>query len=186
LVGQVGYVFFREHAWGTWERLRATDLTRAEFIAGKTAVPLATFSDQFAILFGLGHLLFGLQVRGSVPALAVVGTVLALVLTAFGLALVAVCRSFMSLQTIVNIGALVFAGAGGGLVPFLLLPAGSGLLPRTPPGTGRWKDSPALSRDQQRQPTSWFRSAPCSGGQVPYRRCRLAKLRFEETKTGWA
>ena len=88
LVGQVGYVFFREHAWGTWDRLRATDLRRHEILLGKTIVPLCTFAVQFALLFLAGWALFGLQVRGSIAGLAAVGGALALALTAFGLALV--------------------------------------------------------------------------------------------------
>src|SRR5690349_3674508 len=40
LVGQVGYAFFREHAWGTWERLRATDLSRPQLLGAKVVVPL--------------------------------------------------------------------------------------------------------------------------------------------------
>src|SRR3954453_327522 len=65
LVGQVGYAFFREHAWGTWERLRATDLSRTQVLGAKVIVPLATFSIQFAILFTAGLMLFGLHIRGS-------------------------------------------------------------------------------------------------------------------------
>src|SRR4051794_34762546 len=117
LVGQVGYVFFREHAWGTWERLRATDLSHRELMAGKIAVPLGIYAVQFALLFCAGWALFGLQVRGSVLGLVAVGGMLAVALTAFGLALVALCRSFMAVQTLVNVGAMVFAGLGGALVP---------------------------------------------------------------------
>jgi ABC-2 type transport system permease protein len=122
LVGQVGYTFFREHSWGTWQRLRASELASWQIMAGKVTVPLAVFAVQFAVLFVAGWALFGLSVAGSVFGLVAVGSALALTLTAFGLALVAVCRSYMSLQTLVNLGALVFAGAGGALVPFSLLP----------------------------------------------------------------
>src|SRR3954447_3807019 len=82
LVGQVGYVFFREHAWGTWERLRATDLSRAQILGAKVVVPLAIFAIQFAILFGAGCVLFGLTVQGSVLGLVAVASALALALTA--------------------------------------------------------------------------------------------------------
>jgi ABC-2 type transport system permease protein len=186
LVGQVGYVFFREHAWGTWERLRATDLKRRQIIAGKTVIPLVTFSVQFAVLFGLGHLLFGLQVRGSLPGLAIVAAVLALALTAFGVALVAACRSFMSVQAIVNIGALVFAGAGGALVPFVLLPAWiRAVAPYTP---GYWAME-GFTRALQGPAAPADFVAPVGallGWTVAFVVVIVWRLRFEETKTGWA
>src|SRR3954454_23308431 len=51
LVGQVGYVFFREHVWGRWQRLRATGHSPPQLRPGKVVVPLATSAVQFAILF---------------------------------------------------------------------------------------------------------------------------------------
>src|SRR4051794_31981469 len=182
LVGQVGYVFFREHAWGTWERLRASEISRGRLLAGKIAVPLGIYAVQFALLFFAGWALFGLHVHGSVLALAAVGGMLAMTLTAFGLALVALCRSFMGLQTLVNIGAMAFAGAGGALVPMLLLPAWiQAVAPYTP---GYWA-------------MQGFTHAIAGGGGVLVPVLVLAgwavalaavaawKLRLEETKTGW-
>ena len=185
LVGQVGYVFFREHAWGTWERLRATDLGRGQIMAGKTVIPLAIFSAQFTILFSLGHVLFGLRVQGSVGALVAVGAALAVALTAFGLALVAVCRSYMSLQTIVNIGALVFAGAAGALVPFALLPSWiRAISPYTP---GYWAMK-GFTRAIQGPATLSDFVAPVGvllGWTALFIAVTAWRLRFEETKTGW-
>lgn len=184
LVGQVGYVFFREHVWGTWERLRATDLSRTQVLAGKVIVPLATCAVQFAILFGAGIALFGLEVRGSAAGLVAVAGALALALTAFGLTLVSLCRSFMSLTTLVNIGALTFAAAGGALVPFALLPSWiRAIAPFTP---GYW----AME--------GFTREISGTGGGVLmpvaillswaalFAAVTAWRLRFEETKTGWA
>jgi ABC-2 type transport system permease protein len=184
LVGQVGYVFFREHVWGTWERLRAADLSRAQVLSAKVVVPLGTYAVQFAILFGAGFTLFGLHVRGSMPGLIAVAAALAFALTAFGVALVSVCRTFMSLTTLVNIGALAFAGAAGALVPFALLPGWiRTIAPFTP---GYW----AME--------GFTRAIEGTGGGVlaPVAVlmawgalfCAVAawRLRFEETKTGWA
>src|SRR3954452_24921873 len=63
LVGQVGYVFFREHAWGTWERLRATELAPRQIMIGKVLLRLGVSSVQFAFLFSAGALLFVLTVN---------------------------------------------------------------------------------------------------------------------------
>jgi ABC-2 type transport system permease protein len=123
LVGHLGAVFFREHAWGTWQRLRASSASAADIMIGKSLVPLATFVAQFTILFSAGYWLFDLRPKGSILALALVALALALSLLAIGLLLVAICRSFTQLQTLVNLGSLALAGIGGALVPLYLLPS---------------------------------------------------------------
>jgi ABC-2 type transport system permease protein len=182
LVGQVGYAFFREHAWGTWERLRATDLSRTQVLGAKVVVPLAMFAIQFAILFGAGLALFGLKVHGSALGLAAVASALALALTAFGVALVSLCRTFMAVTTLANAGALVFAGAGGALVPFALLP---GWIRAAGPFTpGYWAMlgfTHAIDGGGVLVPV-----AILLGWAALFAVITAVRLRFEETKTGWA
>src|SRR4051812_19472320 len=182
LVGQVGYAFFREHAWGTWERLRATDLSRTQVLAAKVVVPLAIFTIQFAILFGAGFALFGLQVHGSVLGLAAVAGALALTLTAFGVALVSLCRTFMAVTTVANVGALVFAGAGGALVPFALLPAWIRAVgPFTPGYWAMQGFTHAIEGGAVLVPVLVL-----LGWAAVFAVITAVRLRFEETKTGWA
>ena len=59
LVGNVSLGFYREHAWKTWERLRASAAGTAEILAGKMVTPLLQAIAQFGLLFGLGGLLMG-------------------------------------------------------------------------------------------------------------------------------
>jgi ABC-2 type transport system permease protein len=186
LVSQVTYAFFREHAWGTWERLRATELALRQIMAGKVLVPLAIYVAQFAILFAAGWALFGLQVRGSVPGLAVIGAALALTLTAFGLALVATCRSLMAVQTLVNLGALVFAGAGGALVPLELLP---GWIRATSPYTPGYWAMEGFTRAIEGPASTGAILGPAAillAWTVLFTALAAWRLRFEETKTSWA
>ena len=77
LVGNVGFGVFREHGWGTWERLRASPLTPSELMLGKSLVPILTISIQIAVLLGAGFLFFDLEVRGSMLAFALVAAALA-------------------------------------------------------------------------------------------------------------
>ena len=56
LVGNVGFGVFREHGWGTWERLRASPLTPSELMIGKSLVPILTISIQIAVLLASGFL----------------------------------------------------------------------------------------------------------------------------------
>jgi len=123
LVTNVGVAFFREHAWNTWERLRASSLRTGEIMLGKAITPLLVAAYQFAVLFGLGGLLYGLEIRGSVPALLLVEGTFALCMVGVGLAVVAHCRTLLQVNALSNLGTLVFAGVGGAVTPSFLLPA---------------------------------------------------------------
>lgn len=135
-VGYVGYGFFREHNWGTWERLRASPAPLVQILAGKLGAPLAVVAAQLAVLFAAGGWLYDLRVRGSVAGLALVALALALSVVALGAALFAVCRSFQQLNAIANLGAVLLAGFGGALVSTSTLP---GWAQAVAPGTpGYW------------------------------------------------
>ena len=123
LCGLVGLSFFREHAWGTWDRLRASPATASDLVLGKL-VPVYAFALlQTAWLFSVGVVAFGLRIRGSVAALALVGTAAAAAHVAIGLLLVAVARTVQQVNALANLGTVLLAGVGGALVPRYLLPA---------------------------------------------------------------
>jgi ABC-2 type transport system permease protein len=136
LVAQVGYSYFREHAWGTWTRLRLAGARPIEVLVGKTVVPLVVGVAQAAVLFGVGELAFGLHVRGSYLALAAVATAFALALVAMGHVLVVLTHDVLQLSAIANLGAVLLAGLGGALSPFELLPDWAQAIGQFSPG--RW------------------------------------------------
>jgi ABC-2 type transport system permease protein len=115
--------FFREYMWHTWSRIRAMPVRNREIMLGKAVPSLVIVCCQQLVLFVVGHLLFGLRVRGSVPALVAVDFAFALWLTAFILLVVAVCRTFEQILAISNLGAIVFAGIGGALTPIHTIPS---------------------------------------------------------------
>jgi len=123
LLGNLGFGVFREHAWNTWERLRASPASPAEIMMGKVLVPLVTLLLQLSVLFGIGGMLFGLHVRGSMLGMVLVIASLALCLVSLGALLLAICRSVMQLNAATNIGTMVFAGLGGAITPLSVLPA---------------------------------------------------------------
>lgn len=122
LVGNVGFVIFREHGWHTWVRLRASPASTSEILAGKILTPVLSSVLQLTVLFGVGAPLYGLTVQGSVWALIPVSLALAVCLTMLGLALAAVCRTVMQLNSIVNVGTILMGGLGGALTPLATLP----------------------------------------------------------------
>jgi len=133
MVGFVGFSVFREHGWATWDRLRASQALPAEIMAGKMAVPLLILALQLSVEFGIGTLLFGLRIHGSIVGLVAIAIALALCVVCLGLALLSICRTLNQLNAIANVGAIVFAGLGGALVPISLEPwLAQRLAPATP------------------------------------------------------
>ncbi len=122
LVGNVGFGVFREHGWGTWERLRASPLTPTELMVGKSLVPILTISIQIAVLLAAGFLLFDLEVRGSMLAFGVVAALLAVMNVALGFMLLSLCRSVIQLNAAATAGAMLIGGLGGALTPVEFLP----------------------------------------------------------------
>jgi ABC-2 type transport system permease protein len=122
LVGNVGFGVFREHGWGTWERLRASPLTPSELMIGKSLVPILTISIQIAVLLASGFLLFDLEVRGSMVAFVLVAALLAVMNVALGFMLLSVCRSVIQLNAAATAGAMLIGGLGGALTPVEFLP----------------------------------------------------------------
>ncbi len=122
LMSNVGIGFIREHGWGTWERLRASWASPSEIMVGKVAVPLLLVITQLVFLLGVGGVLFGLRVHGSIVALVAVSAVFCICVVALGLALFSLCHTAMQLNAISYLLALLFAGLGGAITPLSLLP----------------------------------------------------------------
>jgi ABC-2 type transport system permease protein len=186
LVNQVGWGFFREHGWNTWERLRASPASRAEVLLGKAIVPLAQLLFYMGFLFAASTVLFDLDLGGRELALAAVSTAFATTLVALAFALVALCRTAMQLNAITNLGTLLLAGLGGALTPVALLPG--------------WAEAIAPAT-----PSYWamrgFREVTIDGGGLgavlgpvavllaftaAFAAIAAVRFRYDETKTSWA
>lgn len=120
--GYTGFAFFREHGWGTWERLRASRASSLDIMVGKLIPTLVISALQIVILFALGSALFDLQIRGSVVALIAVSLVLAVCLLGFGMVVTALSRTAQQLNTFGNIGSMLLITLGGSLAPLSAMP----------------------------------------------------------------
>lgn len=121
-VAYAGFTFFRDHGWGTWDRLRATPVTSVDLIAGKVIPTVSVTVAQLALLFVLGGPLFDFRITGSVVAIACIIVVLALSLSAFGMAVTAVARTMQQLNAIGSVGGFGMAMLGGAWVPVSSMP----------------------------------------------------------------
>lgn len=121
-VAYAGFTFFRDHGWGTWDRLRAAPVTSVDLIAGKVVPTVTLTIAQLTLLFVLGGPLFDFRIRGSVAAIALIIVVLALSLSAFGMAVTAVSRTMQQLNAIGSVGGFGMAMLGGAWVPIEQMP----------------------------------------------------------------
>ncbi|MGH2808399.1 MAG: ABC transporter permease [Actinomycetota bacterium] len=122
LVSTVGYSFFQEHGWGTWQRLLASPASPTEIMVGKV-IPTAVIAIvQQVILFAAATLLMDLHIKGSLLALGALVISLTVCLVALGILCAAIFRTVQQLNTVGNLGAILIGGLGGGLAPVALLP----------------------------------------------------------------
>ena len=186
LVGTVGFAFYREHGWGTWERLRATTTPPAAVIAGKVAAPIVICMAQLTALFTIGVVLFGLSIAGSVAGLVVVGFAFACSLVALGVCLVSLTRTIMQMNALANVGALVLAGLGGALVPLGALPGWVQAIGPSVPSYWAMRGFQDAILTESSLGTAVLPSAVLLAFAAAFAGVAMLRFRFEETKTSWA
>jgi len=116
-MANVGFLFFREHGWNTWERLRLGVSGDSALVIGKLLPAYLFCLIQVTATFYLGALLFDLHIAGSPLAIFVTHLVLTSVVVSLGLLLASFCRSVMQVNAICNIATLVLGGVGGAFTP---------------------------------------------------------------------
>lgn len=123
LLSQLGYSFYEEQAWGTWDRLRAAPIPLGGVVGAKLAVHWSHQVAQMLALVVLGGTVMGLTIRGSTAAVLAVAAAFAVAIVGLGFLAFAVSSSNAQYNIACYLGALVIAGCGGALVPFDLLPS---------------------------------------------------------------
>lgn len=118
----VGESFFREHRWGTWERLRASSLRPWEIVLAKMLPVYLFFVASLVLLFGIGFTFLGLPWPKEPVALVPLMLAMPICLVTLGVALISFSRSNMQLNAMADIAGLCLAGLGGALVPIETLP----------------------------------------------------------------
>lgn len=122
VAGMVGFSFFREHGWSTWDRLRTSQATSIEILIGKVLPSFGVTLVQQLVLFTIGVVVFGLAISGAVPALVLLSAALAACLVSLGVLFAAVLRSSQQLNAAVGVSTMLMAGLGGAFAPLSVLP----------------------------------------------------------------
>lgn len=186
MVGSVGYVFFREHGWGTWERLRASRARPFEIMVGK-CVPVLTYASfQQAVLFGLGVGLFGLRVRGSVAILALLCVSFALCLVTLGVAVHSICKTANQNNAISSVGTMLMAGLGGAIAPISALPVWARAISPATPSYWAMRGFRSVILDGGGMPDVLLPLAAMLAFAAAFTVFSLRRFRFEQTKISWA
>ena len=119
----VGESFFREHRWGTWERLRASLLRPWEIVLAKMVPVYLFFVGSLVLLFAIGFRFLGLPWPREPLAMLPLILAMPICLVTLGVALISFSRSNMQLNAMADIAGLALAGLGGALVPIETLPS---------------------------------------------------------------
>ncbi|MFV0523264.1 MAG: ABC transporter permease [Acidimicrobiales bacterium] len=123
LVANGAFALFREHEWNTWVRLRVSEIRAVDVLVGKALLPVTIALLYFVVVFGFGFTVLGLHRPSSFAALALVVLAFSVTLASLSLALVAMARSVMEVNALGSLCSLLFAGLGGALTPYEVLPA---------------------------------------------------------------
>jgi ABC-2 type transport system permease protein len=133
VVGMTSFAFFAEYGWNTWDRLRASNASSAEIVAGKALPLLAVSVTQFVVIFAVSVPFFHLHSRGPLVALVPLVASFATCLVLLGVMITALCRTIQQANAFAFGGIVIFGALGGALVPIELLPAWArALAPATP------------------------------------------------------
>jgi ABC-2 type transport system permease protein len=133
VVGMTSFAFFAEHAWNTWDRLRASCATSLEIVIGKATPRLLVSFLQFLAVFAIGAPLFGLHSQGPLLALVPLVMSFSACLVCLGVLITALARTIQQATALAFGGLVLFGAIGGALVPMDTSPSWArAIAPATP------------------------------------------------------
>ncbi len=186
VVAFVGFALFREHGWGTWQRLRAAPIHPLALLVGKVVVPFVIILIQHFVLFGVGIVFLDLPLRGSALAGILVAVSFSFCLVTLGMALSAFSGSVQQLNSVVNLSAVISAGLGGALTPLQTLPGWAQDIAPITPTYWALRGYRAVILDPHGTGVALEAAAVLGGFTVLLTTLFLFRFRFEEKKLSWA
>jgi ABC-2 type transport system permease protein len=138
------------------------------------------------VLLGAGVVLFGLHIRGDAWALAplVVGFSICLVL--LGVAVTALCRTAQQANSFGYGGMVLFGAIGGAFVPISVLPGWARTIAPVTPTYWAMRGLRSVILDGRGIGAVVAPTGVLLAMALLFAVVALQRLRFDETKTGWA
>lgn len=186
IVSLITFAFFAEYSQATWDRLRASQATSLEIIIGKTLPRVVICIAQFVVILGAGVVLFGLDIRGDVIALVPLVVAFCICLGLLGVAVTALCHTAQQANAFGIVGMVLFGAIGGALVPFNVLPEWARTIAPVTPTYWAMRGFRSVILDGQGVGSVVAPSGVLLGMTVLFAAVALWRLRFDETKVGWA
>lgn len=118
----VAMTFCSERRSGTWRRLLAAPVPRWKALVATLLPYFLVGNAQLFFLFSIGALVFGMQIAGSVAALAAISVAVVICAVALGLLFAALGGSERQLGGIGSVVLLIMGLVGGCMVPRLAMP----------------------------------------------------------------
>ncbi|HEX5062622.1 MAG TPA: ABC transporter permease [Kofleriaceae bacterium] len=114
--------FAEERRTGTWRRLLAAPVSRWKLLTAKLVPYVALGTLQVLLLFAIGVFGFGMQINGSIAALAVLTVGVAASATGLGLLLASVSSTEKQISSLGSVAILIMGLVGGCMLPRVLMP----------------------------------------------------------------
>jgi ABC-2 type transport system permease protein len=114
--------FAEERRSGTWRRLLASPVPAWKLLAAKLVPYVALGTIQVGLLFAIGALGFGMQIGGSLPALAVLTVGVAACATTLGLLIAALSSTEKQISSLGSVLIMIMGLVGGCMFPRALMP----------------------------------------------------------------
>ncbi len=118
----VAMSFAQERRTGTWQRLLAAPVPRWHALAGMLVPYVFVGAAQLTFFFALGALVFGMEIAGSLAALAALSLALVYCAVSLGLLFAAIGGSERQLGGLGSVALLVMGMLGGCMVPRQAMP----------------------------------------------------------------
>ena len=186
VVSLVVFSFFGEHAWQTWDRVRASSATSIEIVAGK-AIPRALLVvAQLVLLLIGGVVVFHMHVSGTALALAPLIVVFALCLVMLGVCVTALARTAQQANAFAFTGMVLFGALGGAYVPFALLPAWAKPIGPITPTYWAMRAMHSVVLEHGAFGAVLLPTVVLLGMSVLFAAIAAYRLRFDEAKVGWS
>lgn len=113
--------FYRERAWGTWDRVLSVGIARGYLLFGKFVPSVGIVLVQGVVLLFGGSLVFGLPVHN--PLLVIIGALLlGMTASAVGLLIVLLATTDQQVQQLNNLLVILLGALGGAMAPLSLMP----------------------------------------------------------------
>ena len=118
----LGISHYREHGWGAWTAVRASGLPRWVMLTGVVLPYFVLGVIQFAVTLTAGWAFYGMQVTGSLLAMALTVLSAELAIVGVGVTLLNITSHMSSMQQANHVVVLVGAAASGALLPYQTMP----------------------------------------------------------------